>query len=372
MNSGTENDLLLLRRYAASRDAEAFEGLTRRHAPMVFAVALRVTGNRHDAEDVAQTCFMEMARNATAIRTSLAGWLHTLATHRARNLQRDQWLRRTREVEAGALETASDASDWSALEPLVDEALASLPKELQEPLVRHFLQGRNQSQIAEELGISQATVSRRLREGVTRLRQVLQGLGITCTVTVLSSLLSKASAVEISADLRASLGKLALAGIGPTSAQALRATFPWVSLFGGVAALVGFLGISFVIWKASDNSQVVRIEGVPPLKWGASQDGNTTYLGAIAAAARAGGLKTNYTRIMGDTGLALSVRWCRRESPEGPSWLSLGVFGDGAEEKHRMEQALGARTRTLSSFGLVPVATASLTRPIAEALATGF
>jgi DNA-directed RNA polymerase specialized sigma24 family protein len=47
-------DIQLLHRYAATRDADAFTQLVRRHAGMVYGVARRITGDHHDAEDVAQ------------------------------------------------------------------------------------------------------------------------------------------------------------------------------------------------------------------------------------------------------------------------------------------------------------------------------
>ena len=79
----TTGDLTLLHSCASSRNAEAFGALVRRHSGMVFRAALRVTGNAHDAEDVAQECFLELARNAGSVASSPAGWLHSKATTRS-------------------------------------------------------------------------------------------------------------------------------------------------------------------------------------------------------------------------------------------------------------------------------------------------
>src|SRR3954464_2904027 len=90
MLAGT--DLELLERYSAAADAGAMGELVRRHGGMVFGVAERITRNRDDAEDVAQSCFLELIRNAGKIRQtaedratagSAAGWLHSAAVHRA-------------------------------------------------------------------------------------------------------------------------------------------------------------------------------------------------------------------------------------------------------------------------------------------------
>src|SRR5688572_2128568 len=88
------SDLTLLRSYAQTRDADAFAELVRRHAGLVFTVARRLTGNAADAEDIAQTCFMEMARSASSIAISPAGWLHRAATCRSRDAVRADLSRR--------------------------------------------------------------------------------------------------------------------------------------------------------------------------------------------------------------------------------------------------------------------------------------
>src|SRR5690349_5883277 len=93
-------DAELLRRYARRQDADAFAELLQRHTRLVFSVARRITGNLHDAEDVTQACFLEMARMAGSIDTSLPGWLHSAATFRSLNMVRDTATRRRYERNA--------------------------------------------------------------------------------------------------------------------------------------------------------------------------------------------------------------------------------------------------------------------------------
>ena len=58
-------DCELLRRYAESRCEEAFAELVRRHLDLVYSAALRqVNGDAHLAQDVTQTVFMHLSRNA--------------------------------------------------------------------------------------------------------------------------------------------------------------------------------------------------------------------------------------------------------------------------------------------------------------------
>src|SRR3954466_1955957 len=71
-------DAVLLHRFVAANDREAFELLIARHGPMVLGTARRLVNNSHDAEDVFQAVFLSLARLAKTIRQgrALPAWLH--------------------------------------------------------------------------------------------------------------------------------------------------------------------------------------------------------------------------------------------------------------------------------------------------------
>ena len=64
-------DELLLHRYSNAGDPAAFRGLVDRYAGMVYSISLRITGDRHIAEDVSQDCFLELACKAPRCATTL-------------------------------------------------------------------------------------------------------------------------------------------------------------------------------------------------------------------------------------------------------------------------------------------------------------
>jgi RNA polymerase sigma factor (sigma-70 family) len=209
-----ESDAALLQLYAERRDADAFAELVRRHAGYVFGVSLRVTGNPHDAEDVTQECFMSLARNAGSIRSSLAGWLHTAATHRGANVLGHAVTRRRHETQSAARQALEDEPTWAEVGPHVDEALESIPESLRVPLILHYIQGRSQADIAAELGLHQTTVSRRLEKGLEVLRAKLKAAGVVASVAAVASLLTANTASAAPASLGVALGKMAMAGVG--------------------------------------------------------------------------------------------------------------------------------------------------------------
>ncbi len=74
----------LLHQYTLTGDPVSFRSLVEEFGGMVYAVCPRITRDPHTAEDLSQDCFLELARNAATLRTSVAGWLHSAATNPAR------------------------------------------------------------------------------------------------------------------------------------------------------------------------------------------------------------------------------------------------------------------------------------------------
>jgi RNA polymerase sigma factor (sigma-70 family) len=224
MDGIVETDVALLRRYFANGDAGAMAELVRRHAGVVFGAARRITGNREDAEDIAQGCFLELLRSGgkiagagDAASPSAAGWLHCAAVHRALDAIRNDRTRRRHEREAARLraDAAQTAQWWEQIAPQVDAAIEQLPAELREPLILHYLQGRSQAEVAQLTGVSQPTVSRRLEDAVGQLRRKLgQASMLSVAGAGLGPLLMQHALTEPPASLTTSLGKMAVAGVG--------------------------------------------------------------------------------------------------------------------------------------------------------------
>ena len=81
----------------ASKDAEAFGELFRRHSHAVYAYCARRTGDLHLAEDLTSVTFLEAFRQRRTLRlssTSAAPWLLGVANNVTRNAERS--LRRYR------------------------------------------------------------------------------------------------------------------------------------------------------------------------------------------------------------------------------------------------------------------------------------
>ena len=100
-------DVALVRLYAKDRDPEAFTELVKRHAGLVYGTCKRVLGNDDDAQDVSQECFLELARKAGSVRSSLPAYLHHMATNRSIDAIRKASARRRKEEEAACSPTTA-------------------------------------------------------------------------------------------------------------------------------------------------------------------------------------------------------------------------------------------------------------------------
>src|SRR5690349_14131905 len=120
----------LLREYSERRTETAFAELVSRHVNLVYSTALRMVGEPQFAQDVAQTVFIELARNPKSIRQprALAGWLYRTTRFAAASALRTEQRRRQREniaLEMNVGDLNPEAA-WQTLAPHIEEAMATL------------------------------------------------------------------------------------------------------------------------------------------------------------------------------------------------------------------------------------------------------
>src|SRR5947209_4033927 len=171
-------DLVLLARFEKTGDNDAFSEIVRRYAGAVYATCHRILHDPGSAEDAAQETFYRLMTRPHRVTCSLGGWLHRAATRLALDIRRSDIARRRREA-AYKPDHSLAATSWAEVAPQLDEALAALEDEPRELLVRHFLRGQSQAELAAELDTSAATLSRRMKYAVDALRQELSKSGVS-------------------------------------------------------------------------------------------------------------------------------------------------------------------------------------------------
>ena len=175
-------------------DLRAFDQLVLLHQQAVFAVALRMLGNRDDAQDVAQDAFVRAFRSIGTFRreSKLSTWLISITMNLCRNRRR-WWARRRRlivaslddpiETEEGTLgQEVADPSPTPAKTAEHHEQqrqLAAAMQVLREAertvIVLRDIQGYSYEEIAQILNCRVGTVKSRLSRARLQLRALLDG-----------------------------------------------------------------------------------------------------------------------------------------------------------------------------------------------------
>lgn len=163
-------------------DEAALAAAYDRFAAMVHAVATRVCGERHAAEDVTQQVFLQLWTSPGAFdgqRGSLRGWLAVLAHRRAVD-----WVRRET-VRSRPTLVRSDLPTPSAEEQVLDAtvvrrvaaAVDHLPTTYRDVVRMLYYEELPVREIAHRLGIPEGTTKTRLRAARQRLAAELGAAG---------------------------------------------------------------------------------------------------------------------------------------------------------------------------------------------------
>jgi RNA polymerase sigma-70 factor (ECF subfamily) len=162
----------------ARGDAWAGEALYRKYVAAVWGLALRMTGDRSEAEDIVQDTFAEALRDAGAVRDrrALRSWLLSVAVHQAHRRFRKRRLLRVLGLdgrsEAPLLEglAAHDAPGDVVLDlRLVSRVLRRLPAELRIAWTLRYVEGCSLEEVAAYARCSLATAKRRIAAAQARV-----------------------------------------------------------------------------------------------------------------------------------------------------------------------------------------------------------
>jgi RNA polymerase sigma-70 factor, ECF subfamily len=166
--------------FAAARagDSSAFIKLVRQHQARVFSLALRLTGRREDAEELAQDTFLGLHRQLRSLESAahVRNWVCRTVTHRSIDLLRG----RARRPEAQGVDVlmlevpVEDASGDPLLHRTLRALLLRLPEIPRAVLVLRFQEDLDPQDIAATLDLPVNTVKSHLRRSLEWLRA--QGL----------------------------------------------------------------------------------------------------------------------------------------------------------------------------------------------------
>jgi RNA polymerase sigma-70 factor, ECF subfamily len=159
-------------------DVDAFEILYRTHSARVYALCLRLTGERGAAVELTQDVFIRAWEALPDFRgeASMTTWLHRIAVNAMLTTRRGDRRRSARiglaeddEDDARALASGSSAPRDVGAAIDLERAIAMLPPGARRAFVLHDVEGYSHEEIAELTGLASGT----LRAQLHRARQLL-------------------------------------------------------------------------------------------------------------------------------------------------------------------------------------------------------
>ncbi len=159
-------------------DRACLELLVRRHATPLLTFLVRLSGDRHRAEELFQEVFLAVwvKRKLYQHPRPFKPWLYAIALnkHRAAFRGRAPAAALTEEGPADAGGSPADALMAAETADLVGRAVARLPEQQRAVVTLRVWEGLSYARIAEIVACSEATVRSHMHHGLASLRRHLE------------------------------------------------------------------------------------------------------------------------------------------------------------------------------------------------------
>jgi uncharacterized protein (TIGR03435 family) len=189
------DDLALVREYAARHSEKAFATLVSRYVNLVHSAALRQVRDQNMAEEITQTVFIILARKASSLdsKTVLPSWLYRTANYVSKTALKIQRRREQREQKAymqTMIQEIQPDLAWEQLSPLLDRAMAQLRESDRSILVLRFFQHKNFKEVGDALGVDERAAQKRVARALEKLRAIFAKWGAGSTAAIIAGAIS--------------------------------------------------------------------------------------------------------------------------------------------------------------------------------------
>ena len=277
--TATDSDLQLLARYTRDGVEEAFAELARRHLGLVYSAALRQVRSPQLAEEVAQSAFTDLARNASKLKpdTILTAWLYQVTRRTAIDVVHREARRQLREQIATEMNAMNaTTADWTHIEPLLDDAMSALDETDRAAVLLRYFENKSLREVGQALGTSDDAAQKRVSRAIERLREFFSKRGIIVGASGLVAVIS-ANAVQAApvglvvtiSTVAAVAGTTSAATATATITQAIAMTAFQKAALTATFAIVASVGIYEARKAATLRSQLEEFRQTPPAAPGA-------------------------------------------------------------------------------------------------------
>lgn len=166
---------------AQSGDEKAFAELVTDAHRRMWAVAISITGDAHDAEDAVQNALISAWKNIGKFRPEarFSTWIYRIASNAALQVVRARKAVPDEDAGVDEVDTASPVAEQVPATIVVREALNDLDQVFKEALVLREYAGLSLEEIAAHQGVGASTVKTRLHRARTKARENLTTAGVS-------------------------------------------------------------------------------------------------------------------------------------------------------------------------------------------------
>lgn len=162
----------------------AFEQLMQIHENKMYAVSLRMCGNREDALDCTQEAMIRVYRALDSFKgqSSFATWVYRITMNTCLDELRRRKVRPSSSLDAlldtgwsptDGEETPEEYTISQEQKRMLERAIADLPEDMRAAVVLRDIQGYSYDEIAQILEANVGTIKSRISRGRERLRAIL-------------------------------------------------------------------------------------------------------------------------------------------------------------------------------------------------------
>ncbi|MEP6731737.1 MAG: RNA polymerase sigma factor [bacterium] len=159
-------------------DVEAYSRLVDRHYDRCARIAMRILGNREDAEEAIQDAFLRAFRALGSYedRERFSAWLTRILINQCRTIharvERRDAVFSPLDVEHAELFAEEERSEGAW--PDLERALAQLPADQREAVVLRYADDLTYEEMARVTGAGESALKMRVQRAFARLRALLQ------------------------------------------------------------------------------------------------------------------------------------------------------------------------------------------------------
>ncbi|TYP92576.1 RNA polymerase sigma-70 factor, ECF subfamily [Fodinibius salinus] len=184
---GNSDDEIELMKRIQARDEEAIEELYNLYNKLLFGMVISIVKKREEAEDVLQEIFVKIWNKADQFkpdRGNVYSWIVTLARNTAIDRIRSKGYKTQQKQSVsihqplfsleGDKHDPMETTIFSDRAELVQKALDKIPEKQSKVIKIAYYRGMTQREISDHLDIPLGTVKTRTRQGMIKLKRILE------------------------------------------------------------------------------------------------------------------------------------------------------------------------------------------------------